>query len=57
MSYDSDTLRRLNALTTDFYAQKAASFSATRQAPWDGWDRALAAAAGNTLTFSFSISL
>ena len=45
MSYDSDTLRRLNALTTDFYAQKAASFSATRQAPWDGWDRALAAAA------------
>ncbi len=45
MSYDSDTLRRLSALTTDFYARKAASFSATRQAPWDGWDRALAAVA------------
>lgn len=38
----SDTVvRQLNALTTAFYAQEAASFSATRQAPWEGWGQAL----------------
>lgn len=43
--YDKGTLRALNALTTTFYAQEASSFSATRQAPWHGWDRALDAIA------------
>lgn len=39
--FDDATVRTLNALTSDFYAREAASFSATRQAPWQGWDRAL----------------
>lgn len=39
-AYDAATIRRLNALTSDFYAREAASFSATRQAPWRGWDEA-----------------
>ena len=39
--YDIATLRQLNALTSQFYERKAASFSATRQAPWRGWSRAL----------------
>lgn len=39
--FDDATVRVLNALTGDFYAREAASFSATRQAPWQGWDRAL----------------
>lgn len=43
--YDEETLRALNALTAEFYAREAASFSATRQAPWHGWDRTLAAIA------------
>lgn len=45
MSYDAATIRQLNALTTDFYAREAASFSATRQSPWLGWETAWNAAA------------
>lgn len=36
---DLATARKLNQLTTDFYACVGASFSATRQAPWKGWRR------------------
>lgn len=39
--YSETTLRTLNVLTSDFYRREAASFSATRHAPWHGWDRAL----------------
>lgn len=39
-SYDTVTIRQLNALTNEFYTQEAASFSATRQAPWQGWNEA-----------------
>lgn len=38
--YPLETIRQLNALTSDFYAREAASFSATRQAPWHGWEKA-----------------
>lgn len=38
MSYDAATIRQLSALTTDFYARESASFSATRLAPWRGWE-------------------
>ncbi|WP_298579150.1 class I SAM-dependent methyltransferase [uncultured Olegusella sp.] len=31
--------RRLNRLNTEFYQAQAASFSQTRQAPWQGWER------------------
>lgn len=44
-SFDDATVRTLNELTSAFYAREAASFSATRQAPWQGWDRALSAIA------------
>lgn len=40
MSYDAATVCQLNALTSEFYAREAASFSATRQSPWHGWERA-----------------
>ena len=36
---DLQTARRLSDLTTTFYAHVSASFSATRQAPWPGWQR------------------
>lgn len=36
-----ETARMLARLTSEFYAQTAASFSATRQAPWAGWQRVL----------------
>lgn len=39
-NYPPETVRRLNALTSDFYAREAASFSATRLAPWHGWEKA-----------------
>lgn len=39
--YDAATLRHLNALTAAFYRREAASFSATRQTPWHGWEKAL----------------
>ena len=43
--YDHATLWALNCLTGEFYAREAASFSATRQAPWRGWGQALGAIA------------
>lgn len=36
------TARRLARLTSDFYAQVASSFSATRERAWPGWERLLA---------------
>ena len=39
-AYSPQVIRKLNALTSDFYAREAASFSATRQAPWHGWEKA-----------------
>ena len=45
MSYDAATIRQLNTLTSEFYAREAASFSAPRQSPWHGWERAWDAAA------------
>ncbi|MFR0868049.1 MAG: class I SAM-dependent methyltransferase, partial [Adlercreutzia sp.] len=39
-AYSHQVIRKLNALTSDFYAREAASFSATRQAPWHGWEKA-----------------
>ena len=38
---DHASARTLIALNTTFYQQHAASFSATRQAPWTGWNRML----------------
>lgn len=38
---DEKTARRMSELTTEFYARANESFSATRQAPWPGWDRVL----------------
>lgn len=40
-SYNTQAARLLSKLTSDFYAQQAQSFSATRQAPWQGWQRCL----------------
>lgn len=37
-----ETARELIALNNRFYAEHAASFSATRSAPWEGWRRLLA---------------
>lgn len=39
-AHSPQVIRKLNALTSDFYAREAASFSATRLAPWHGWERA-----------------
>lgn len=39
-AYSPQVIRKLNDLTSDFYAREAASFSATRQAPWHGWEKA-----------------
>ena len=50
MSYDTATIRQLNTLTSEFYAREAASFSATRQSPWHGWERAWDAAAAADLS-------
>lgn len=36
-----ETAHLLTRLTSEFYAQTAASFSATRQAPWAGWQGVL----------------
>ena len=38
-SVDTGTVRKLIALNNRFYAEHAASFSATRSAPWAGWQR------------------
>lgn len=34
-----ETAEKLRALTSDFYRVQCDSFSATRQAPWNGWKR------------------
>lgn len=39
-TYPSAVVRQLSALTTEFYARETASFAATRQAPWHGWEKA-----------------
>ncbi|MEC4272815.1 class I SAM-dependent methyltransferase [Adlercreutzia sp. R25] len=39
-AYPAAVVRQLSALTTEFYAREAASFSVTRQAPWHGWEKA-----------------
>ena len=38
---DARTARQLAALTEEFYRTQAAAFSATRSAPWPGWQRVL----------------
>lgn len=38
---DTNTALELSRLTSDFYRRTATSFSATRQAPWQGWERVL----------------
>ena len=38
---DVQTARQLAVLTNEFYHTQAASFSATRNAPWPGWQRLL----------------
>ena len=38
---DLQTQTTLNRMTARFYRTHASSFSATRQAPWHGWRRAL----------------
>lgn len=43
---DRQTQTLLNRMTAQFYREQAASFSATRQAPWDGWRLSLEAALG-----------
>lgn len=40
---DQATARKLCALNTRFYATNAASFSQTRNAPWEGWRRCMVA--------------
>jgi tRNA (uracil-5-)-methyltransferase TRM9 len=40
---NEDTARALAAVNADFYRDHAAEFSATRTAPWPGWDRLLPA--------------
>ena len=36
---DNATAQNLIDLNTRFYAKHAASFSATRSTPWEGWQR------------------
>lgn len=36
---DIETAQRLNEATSEFYAANAASFSSTRERPWEGWRR------------------
>lgn len=46
---DDETAGILIRTTSDFYRRQAASFSATRRAPWPGWRRLLAGPAGGAL--------
>ncbi len=39
----TETAKKLSEMTSQFYALVAPSFSATRDAPWDGWQRVMAA--------------
>lgn len=38
----TETAQKLSEMTSQFYAEVAPSFSATRDAPWDGWQRVMA---------------
>ena len=40
-SISASTAERLTCITSEFYAQQAQSFSATRQMPWQGWQKCL----------------
>jgi len=40
-SISASTAERLTCITSEFYAQQAQSFSATRQMPWQGWQQCL----------------
>ena len=40
------TILALDSINRTFYAARAAEFSATREAPWPGWERALAPLSG-----------
>ena len=40
-SISVSTAEQLSRVTSEFYAQQAQSFSATRQMPWQGWQRCL----------------
>lgn len=42
-SISTSTAEQLSCITSEFYAQQAQSFSATRQAPWQGWQKCLEA--------------
>ncbi len=44
VAVDDALAQRLCELTSEFYRANAESFSQTRQAPWQGWERVLAAA-------------
>lgn len=41
VTMDTQTADILRELTNDFYQKQAASFAATRQAPWPGWKKCL----------------
>ena len=40
-SISASTAEQLSYVTSEFYTQQAQSFSATRQMPWQGWQRCL----------------
>lgn len=40
-SISASTAEQLISITSEFYAQQAQSFSATRQMPWQGWQQCL----------------
>ena len=40
-SISASTAEQLSRITSEFYAQQAQSFSATRQTPWQGWQKCL----------------
>ena len=40
-SISASTAERLSYVTSEFYSQQTQSFSATRQAPWQGWQKCL----------------
>lgn len=40
-SISASTAEQLSCITSEFYAQQAQSFSATRQMPWQGWQLCL----------------
>ena len=42
-SISASTAEQLSHVTSEFYAQQAQSFSATRQMPWQGWQKCLEA--------------